>query len=268
MKKGKFKQGYQDFKRHIRQEKVTFYIYIILRAFVLLTMVAQIFNRNFENVFLCILTLVLLMLPSMFEMRFKIDLPNAMEIIIMLFIFAAEILGEINEYYIIFPFWDTMLHTINGFLAAAIGFSLVDILNRTEKLKFDLSPAFVSLVGFCFSMTIGVIWEFFEYGVDKFLGFDMQKDTVIHSIRTVLLDPAGGNKVFVIENINEVIINGKELGLGGYIDIGLIDTMQDLWVNFIGAAVFSIIGYFYIKSRGKNNMAEFFLLRRSKKKVD
>lgn len=266
MKKGKMKEAYKAFDRHIRKEKITFYSYFVLRMLVLVTMVAQIFNRNFENVFLCILTLVLLMLPSAFEMNFKIDLPNAMEIIIMLFIFAAEILGEINEYYIIFPFWDTMLHTINGFLAAAIGFSLVDILNRTEKLKFDLSPAFVSSVGFCFSMTIGVVWEFFEYGVDKFLGFDMQKDTVIDSIRTVLLDPAGGNKVFVIDNINEVIINGQSLGLSGYIDIGLIDTMQDLWVNFIGAAVFSVIGYFYIKSRGKNKMAEHFLPRRVKKK--
>ena len=266
MRNNKFREARKAFNRHIRKEKMTFYIYFVLRALVLLTMIAQIYNRNFENVFLCILTLVLLMLPSIFEMQFKIDLPNAMEVIIMLFIFAAEILGEINEYYIIFPFWDTMLHTINGFLAAAIGFSLVDILNRTEKLKFDLSPAFVSLVGFCFSMTIGVLWEFFEYGVDKFLGFDMQKDTVINSIRTVLLDPAGGNKVFVINNINEVIINGQELGVGGYIDIGLIDTMLDLWVNFIGAAVFSVIGYFYIKSRGKNKMAEHFLPRRIRKK--
>lgn len=265
MKNNKIQTGYKAFSKHIRKEKVTFYIYVILRALVFLTLIAQIFNKNFENVFLCILTLILLMLPSIFEMKFKIDLPNALEVIIMLFIFAAEILGEINEYYIIFPFWDTMLHTINGFLAAAIGFSLVDILNRIEKLKFDLSPVFVSLVGFCFSMTIGVVWEFFEYGMDMFLGFDMQKDTVINTIRTVLLDPAGGNKVVVIDNINEVMINGQELGLGGYIDIGLIDTMQDLWVNFIGAAVFCFIGYFYIKSRGKKKMAEHFIPRRAKR---
>ena len=100
MKKGKMKEAYKAFDRHIRKEKITFYSYFVLRMLVLVTMVAQIFNRNFENVFLCILTLVLLMLPSAFEMNFKIDLPNAMEIIIMLFIFAAEILGEINEYFL------------------------------------------------------------------------------------------------------------------------------------------------------------------------
>ena len=98
-----------------------------------------------------------------------------------------------------FPFWDTVLHTLNGFLAAAIGFSLVDLLNRSERTSFTLSPVFMAIVAFCFSMTIGVIWEFFEFGMDQILGYDMQKDTVIHVIRSVTLDPAGHNVPAIIE---------------------------------------------------------------------
>ena len=132
---------------------------------------------------------------------------------------------------------------MNGFLVAAIGFSLVDILNRDERAKFNLSPLYMAVVAFCFSMTIDVMWEFFECGMDLFFGMDTQKDTIVNSINTVMLDPTGGNQVIHIGDINSVIVNGKELGLGGYLDIGLLDTMKDLFVNFIGAVVFSIIGF-------------------------
>ena len=72
----------------------------------------------------------------------------------------------------------------------------------------------------------------------------MQKDTVIHSIHSVLLDPTRTNKVVTIPNIRDVVINGQSLGVGGYVDIGIIDTMKDLFVNFIGAVVFSVTGFF------------------------
>lgn len=252
----------------LQEHKSSFLVYVILRLAVLLMMVLQLFNGNYENVFLCLLTLVLLMVPSFIQVNLKIELPTTLEIIILLFIFAAEILGEIQAYYIRFPGWDTLLHTVNGFLAAAIGFSLVDLLNRNEKVKFQLSPAFTAIVAFCFSMTIGVIWEFFECGMDLFLGFDMQKDTVLHSITSVMLDPTKGNHPVTIEGIKDVAVNGESLGLGGYLDIGLLDTMKDLFVNFIGAVVFSVIGFFYVKSRGKGKMARRFIPRRKKREAD
>lgn len=245
----------------IREHKSSFAVYVILRALVILCMVLQIFNKNYENVFLCALTLILFMVPSFLQIELKIELPTTLEIIILVFIFSAEILGEIQAYYIKFPYWDTVLHTLNGFLMAAIGFSLVDILNRNEKVKLELSPAFMAIVAFCFSMTVGVLWEFFEFGMDYFLGFDMQKDTIIHTINSVMLDPAGGNKVATIKNINDVIVNGQPLGLGGYLDVGLHDTMIDLIVNFIGAVTFSFIGYFYVKHKGtgKGKIAGSFI---------
>ena len=252
----------------IREHKSSFVVYMVLRIMVILMMILQIFNKNYENVFLCILTLLLFIVPSFIQVNLKIELPTALEITILVFIFAAEILGEIQAYYIKFPFWDTVLHTINGFLMAAIGFALADILNRSKKISFQLSPAFLAIVAFCFSMTIGVIWEFFECGMDLFFGFDMQKDTIVNSISSVMLDPTGGNTPTAIHNITDVMVNGKSLGLGGYLDIGLLDTMKDLFVNFIGAVVFSVIGYFYVKSRGQGKFAKRFIPRLKNKSAD
>lgn len=255
-------------RMELREHKSSFIVYFVLRLLVILMMILQFLNRNYENFFLCILTLILLVMPSLVQVTFRIELPTVLEILILIFIFSAEILGEIQEYYIIFPMWDTMLHTINGFLAAAIGFSMVDLLNRSDKMMFQLSPLFTAIVAFCFSMTIGVIWEFFEFGMDTFFGLDMQKDTIIQTIRSVALNPEGRNVVTVIDQIKEVTVNGRELGLNGYLDIGLIDTMKDLIVNFIGAALFSVFGYFYVKNRGKGNFVSRFVPHRKKKERD
>ncbi len=248
----------------LRRKRTVAVVYFTLRILVIVMMVAQFFNGDFESVFLCALTLVLFLLPTVFERALMIDLPNTMEIIIMLFIFAAEILGEISSFYTTFKGWDTILHTLNGFLCAAIGFALVDMLNRTEKFSLSLSPVFMSIVAFCFSMTIGVLWEFFECGMDQLMALDMQKDAVVHSISSVMLDPTGKNNRVLIENIVDTIVvtaDGRQisLGLGGYLDIGILDTMKDLFVNFVGAVVFSVIGYFYVKTRGKGKFASRFI---------
>ena len=200
-----------------------FTLYIVLRVLVIGVMIAQIFNKNWENVLYCVVTLVLFMIPSFFEKRIKIEVPDTLEVIVLIFIFAAEILGEIAEFYYAVRNWDTILHTMNGFLAAAVGLALIDILNREERFSITLTPIFVALFAFCFSMTIGVLWEFFEFFMDVVFGMNMQKDTIVN----------------------------------GVLDIGLHDTMWDLIVNFIGAAVFSILGYFYIKHRGQGRNAHF-----------
>ena len=244
--------------------KGTLIVYLVLRALVILVLIRAALRRDYESVFLCGLTLVLMILPSIFARKLNIELPSTLEIIILLFIFAAEILGELNSFYIRVPNWDTMLHTLNGFLCAAIGFALVDMLNRRDLFSFKLSPVYLALVAFCFSMTVGVVWEFYEYIGDRYLGFDMQKDTIVHTIRTVELDPTRSNKVVTVDDIADVIIvhsDGSQevLGLGGYLDIGLNDTMKDLLVNFIGAVVFSIIGFFYVKQKGEGNFAARFI---------
>lgn len=247
-------------------DEKTLMVYFVLRFLVLVTLIIQALNRNWQDVFLCLLTLILFFIPFIIDKRFKIDLPTPLEIIILLFIFSAEILGEIQNFYGQFPYWDTLLHTLNGFLCAAIGFSLIDILNQSERLHISLSPVYVALVAFCFSMTIGVLWEFFEFGADQLLKLDMQKDRIVTDISSVKLNPEHKNIPIVINDIESTVIyyrDGKEIKKevinGGYLDIGILDTMKDLIVNFIGAIIFSFLGYLYIRNRDKYKLAENFI---------
>ena len=255
----KFPPQPRDLKAAVRRQPAVFTMYLVLRLIVLATLVSSVIRSEYESAFICLLVLVLFMLPFFIQQNFGIELPSTLEIIILLFIFAAEILGELECYFITFPYWDSMLHTTTGFLCAATGFALIDILNRNSRIKFELSPIYVALAAFCFSMTVGVLWEFFEFGMDRIFHMDMQKDTVVSSITSVMLDPTNKNIPVTIDGITSVTVNGQELGFGGYLDIGLYDTMADLFVNFIGAVVFSTIGYFYIKYRGKGKLAKAFI---------
>ena len=255
----KFPPQPRDLKAAVRRQPAVFTVYLVLRLMVLATLVSSVIRSEYESAFICLLVLVLFMLPFFIQQNFGIELPSTLEIIILLFIFAAEILGELECYFITFPYWDSMLHTTTGFLCAATGFALIDILNRNSRIKFELSPIYVALVAFCFSMTVGVLWEFFEFGMDRLFHMDMQKDTVVQSITSVMLDPTNRNIPITIDGIHSVAVNGQDLGFDGYLDIGLYDTMADLFVNFVGAVVFSTIGYFYIKQRGKGRLARAFI---------
>ena len=249
----------QQLKAVIKRQPAVFTVYMVLRLIVLATLVSSILRGEYESAFICLLVLALFMLPFFIQQNFGIELPSTLEIIILLFIFAAEILGELKCYFITFSHWDSMLHTTTGFLCAATGFALIDILNRNSRIKFQLSPIYVALTAFCFSMTVGVLWEFFEFGMDRLFLMDMQKDTVVQSITSVMLDPTNSNIPVTIGGITSVAVNGQELGFDGYLDIGLYDTMKDLFVNFVGAVVFSTIGYFYIKHRGQGKLAKAFI---------
>lgn len=272
-KKRRIKALRQAVNMELKEHRSTFIVFSILRIMVILCMARQLFLRNYESFFLGMLTFLLLYIPSWLQVRLRIEIPIGLEISILCFIFAAEIMGEINAFYIVIPGWDTILHTLNGFLCAAIGFSMVLLLNDNENLTFDLSPFFLALLAFCFSMTIGVLWEFFEFSMDYFLKFDMQKDMILHTISSVMMDPNGANHPVVMRDIADVMIvhsDGTQelLGLGGYLDIGLYDTMKDLFVNFIGAVVFSVIGFFYARGRGKKSVVSLFVPRKKAKYRD
>ena len=272
-RKNRMKALRQAVNMELKEHRSTFIVFSILRILVIVCMVRQIFLHNYESFFLSVLTLLLLYIPSWLQVKLRIEIPIGLEISILCFIFAAEILGEINAFYIVIPGWDTILHTLNGFLCAAVGFSLVLLLHDNEKLTFDLSPFFLALVAFCFSMTVGVMWEFFEFGVDRFLNFDMQKDTIVNMVSSVMLDPAKANHSIAVREIADVILvhgdgTQQALGLGGYLDIGLYDTMKDLFVNFIGAVVFSVIGFVYARGRGKRSVISLFVPRKKAKDRD
>ncbi len=249
-KPGFWKQLQSEYKK----DRSTFVIYVVLRTLVILAAIRQFFIGNYENVFLCAFTLFLFLVPILVEKVFRVEVPSLLEKIVLIFIFAAEILGEINSYYTRFALWDTMLHVTTGFLAAAVGLSLIVILNRNRVFGLNLSPFFIALFSFCFSMTIGVLWEFFEFGMDQLFATDMQRDTVITAISSTLLNPDGLNVAVQLKDITMTTVNGEVLPINGYLDIGLIDTIKDMFVNFIGALSFSLFGYFYTKLSGKKGI--------------
>ena len=241
----------------VREHRSSFAVYLILRTLVILVLVRQIMMQNYENIFVCLLTLLLLLVPSFVQLTFKVELPIFLEILILVFIYAAEILGEIDNYYFSIPYWDTILHTINGFVCAAVGFSMVSLLNKSEKIQFFVSPLFLAIVSFTFSMTIGVLWEFFEFSMDQLFAMDTQKDTLITSIHS-----AGVDEIlppFEENDIHEVTVNGEVISDQGYIDIGLIDTMEDLFVNFVGATIFSLFSYFYARNKERFTFLQNFI---------
>ena len=247
-----------------KERRINITVYLVLRFLVIICMVEQALKGNWHAVALCFLTLILFTVPTVVSKTFKVKLPTTLEIIVYLFIYAAEILGEIQNFYGIFKHWDTILHTLNGFLAAAVGFSLIDILNRTERFHIKMTPIFVALVAFCFSMTIGVLWEFGEFAADRYFRLDMQKDRVVQKISSVKLNKENKNDPVIIDNINKTEIysdNNQKITTveNGYLDLGIIDTMKDLIVNFVGALVFSILGFLYIKDRDEYNFIERFI---------
>ena len=250
-------QYIRDLGKHVKDQKGVFILYSILRLLVVLIMIRTIILGNYEATVTCLLVLALFFIPSLLEETLKIKIPPLLEGIMYCFIFAAEILGELGHFYTQFPIWDTMLHTLNGFLFAAVGFSTVDILNRTSK-SINLSPLYLTMVAFCFSMTIGVLWEFFECGADIFLHQDMQKDFIVDHFQSVTLDPTHSQEVIRVEDITGTTIHtgsGDIIVNGGYLDIGILDTMKDLFVNFIGAVVFCSFGFAFLKYGEKRKVA-------------
>lgn len=164
----------------------------------------------------CLLGLVAMLLPSAVQKKFKISIPSNMLLLYTIFLYAAIYLGEVKSYYYNVSNWDTILHTFSGGMLGAIGFSFVSLLNEEKEVPMELSPAFVAVFAFCFAMTLGVIWEVYEFSFDGLLGLNMQK--------------------FAFES-------GEPL-IGRF---ALIDTMKDLIVDGVGAFVICVIGYISLK---------------------
>ncbi len=182
----------------------------------LLTVPAAIYERQWLTAFLILCILGLCLVPSMFGRRFRVRIPAEFELLTVLFIFASLFLGEIRGYYTRFWWWDIALHTSAGFLLGILGFLLAYVLNGHESIEMHMSPFFVALFAFCFSLAMGALWEIFEFGMDQFFGTFMQK--------------------------------------------GLVDTMWDLIVDTVGAAVIATSGYFYLKT-GKEHFLERWISR-------
>ncbi len=242
----------------IRAHRAVYALYCLLCLISIGVLLYSIIRQDLLGIFNAVLSLLLFLLPVFLEDQLRIELSATLKIITMLFVFSAQILGEVGMYYARFPFWDDLLHWVNGFLFAAFGFSLAEICNRRRSATFHLSPFYLALVACCFSMSIGVLWEFLEFFLDLLTHGDMQKDRLLREISSGKFSPNGQTPVAVSSIAKTVITtaDGTIYTVEGYLDIGLFDTMKDLIVDFIGALIFSVIGYFHLKKEGSHPLAD------------
>ena len=179
----------------------------------------------------CVLGILAMFLPSMLEHRIKIIIPSRMMIMYALFLYGAIYLGEVRNFYFVIPYWDTILHISSGGMLGALGFSVIVLLNNTDRVPINLSPVFVAFFAFCFAIAIGVAWEIYEFTFDGLLGLNMQK--------------------FALQD--GTLLVGRD---------AVSDTMQDLIVDVVGAGAISGLGYISLKY--KKGWVERLLLRKHK----
>ena len=159
----------------------------------------------------CFLGLVVMSLPTIITHKLRLMVPNAMCILYYIFLYCAIFLGEIFSFYYLIPHWDLYLHAMSGAMLGALGFILIDWLNKDEHVKLSMSPVFVSVFAFSFALAVGALWEIYEFSFDTILGLNMQK----------------------FRNEDGSLLIGSD---------ALKDTMEDLIIDAISAAAVAILG--------------------------
>lgn len=229
-------------KRKYCQNRFLFLFTIAAVTAVLGILIWKLLCGRYYHAFYCLLAIFIFFIPMFGEKLLRISIPAGLKLIILLFAIAANICGEIFGFYIRLPFWDSVLHIIWGFAAGAVGCGFLQMLNPNGKHDNTRRYAFFSaLFCLCFSIATGVLWEFCEFFMDSVFLLDMQKDAYVGAVSSVLLNPQGENSAVKVI-IESLVVNGRTWK--GYIDIGLTDTMKDLYVNSGGALLFAVCAAF------------------------
>ncbi len=214
------------------KSKILLGIKIALYALTLALLILSLADGKWGHAGLCALSLALYFLPALVGVVFHARIPALLEGICICFAAAANLGGEVLGLYIHTPAWDAGLHFLWGILAAVIGYAMPDLLGRREGISGSLPRSAAVVISVSFAMLIAVLWEFTEFFVDLWFQTDMQKDSWIYCISSVMREPDGLN-IAVTEEINSVIVNGETWP--AYLDIGLRDTMSDLLWTFAGS---------------------------------
>lgn len=222
------------------RNKSTIAVFSALQLLLVVTMIVSLIRRKLNYAGLCLASMAAVMAPSLAERLLHIRIRPGMKNAIMIYAVAGPVGGNVFQLYYIVPFWDKLLHVFCGVLFAAFGYCVPDLLEPEQEHTTTMRCVCAVAVAMC----IGALWEIYEFCGDQFFGLDMQNDRVISGFSSYLLGDAGG-ELGAIQDITSVVVNGKELGVGGYIDIGLYDTMMDLVVCLAGALGVCV----YVKAR-------------------
>lgn len=237
-------------------------IYIVVTMVTIVILLHELMTEDFYHCFLCAVTLAVFAVPWIVEKMFRVKVGTGLKLGVWWLMFGAEILGEMNNFYGRIPFWDTLLHTSSGFLAAGLGLSLA---MRWCDGKGKIAPIMGVLFAVTFSVTTSVIWEFCEFTTDQTVLTDGQKDRIIKNVSSVKLNPEKVNKPLIIKGVQRTVLydaNGDELYVieDGYLDVGIIDTMKDMFVNLVGAVVFAWGAWGYLEGKKHRKFVRWFLI--------
>lgn len=230
-------------KLDYQERKPEIWIWGICTAFCVLSALGFFLAGDILSGLLCLGTVALVSLPFLLERWFHWKL-NRGFFFFCLFYAMGPMLGKAYKLYYMTNWWDKLLHTSAGFVFAVLGTYLAAVLNKGK----ETSPVLQVLFGICFSIAVSAVWELVEFGVDQFFGADMQNDAIVTSIHSYLLSDTPG-VLWELPRIDSLTVNGTPLEIGGYLDIGLIDTMQDVLVETTGAVVF---GAWHLLDRNRN----------------
>lgn len=223
----------QKYKQKIKKKNVgNKILYYLLQVLTLMTAIASLvmyivkregLETTANQIFMCVMALICINIPAFLEKKFKFYIPNYISIILYVFIFAHYVLGEVLRVYDHSIVFDKILHTTSGVIMSFIGFSFIFMLNKINPEKMKLSPFFIVLFTFCFTMTTEYVWELFEYSADRLLDLNMQRWQ---------------------DGITETLENGSVISSVPY-GSGLKDTMGDMAVNILGClgvCVYALVG--------------------------
>ncbi len=228
-------------------------VYILVYTVVIASGVFLLLDGELSAALSCLTPAGLFLIPTLFKRIFRVEISPSLELFAILFVYASAFLGEVGGYYDRYKLWDSILHAASGFIGAAVGFSIADLMCRGDSVKFLLAAGFVSLFAICFSVTVGVVWEIYEFLMDMMIGTDMQKDVLVGEISSELIHARH-------VKVRSAALNGSSIG--GWLDIGLIDTMKDLILCTVGAIIFSAFGYIYVSTHKQKWVTALMLTRK------
>ncbi|MAM71007.1 MAG: hypothetical protein CMP91_07705 [Gammaproteobacteria bacterium] len=168
-----------------------------LKTALVIGAISTFWQAQYQSTFEILLILLITTLPVVLGNRFDVRIPHIFETFAVIFVFMSLFLGEVYDYYGRFWWWDKVLHTGSAFLLGVLGFLLVYVLNEKKEIELELNPSFMALFAFMFAVSIGAIWEIFEFTMDQIFGLNMQKSGLVDTMWDLIVDCLGAMVVSV-----------------------------------------------------------------------
>ncbi len=167
---------------------LTRWIGVFLKATIGIGALMLLLGGNYQAAFESLTIMLVTFLPIMTARYFHIRIPLEFDTTAVIFIYMSLFLGEAQNFYLRFWWWDLVLHSGAGFLVGITGFLLVYVINQNRRIDMHLTPGFIALFAFMFALGFGSLWEIFEFTMDSFFGLNMQKSGLVDTMWDLIVN--------------------------------------------------------------------------------